>query len=100
MLRRNVSDRKLPVNKPRLRRKGKGKEVAVPAYVAMQDRAGMGARMLDLLMRGVSTRQYEHVIPAMAETVGVGKSSVSRETITAAEKELEHIVQHFRPRLE
>ena len=43
----------------RLRRKskGNGKEVAVPAYVAMQDRAGMGARMLDLLMRGVSTRQ-------------------------------------------
>lgn len=88
-----LRDRKLPVNKPRLRRKGKGKgkEVAVPAYVVMQDRAGMGARMLDLLMRGVSTRQYEHVIPAMAETVGVGKSSVSRETITAAEKELEQL---------
>jgi hypothetical protein len=47
--------------------------------------------MLDLLMRGVSTRQYEHLIPAMAETVGVGKSSVSRETITAAEKELEQL---------
>jgi len=88
-----LSQRKLPVNKPRLRRKGKGpgKEVAIPAYAAMQDRPGMGARMLDLLMRGVSTRQYEHVIPAMAETVGVGKSSVSRETITAAEKELEQL---------
>jgi putative transposase len=88
-----LRDRKLPVNKPRLRRKGKGKgkEVPVPAYVAMQDRAGMGARMLDLLMRGVSTRQYKHVIPAMAETVGVGKSSVSREAITAAEKELEQL---------
>ncbi len=88
-----LRDRKLPMNKPWLRRKGKGKgkEVPVPAYAAMQDRAGMGARMLDLLMRGVSTRQYEHVIPAMAETAGVGKSSVSRETITAAEKELEQL---------
>jgi len=27
--------------------KGKGEEVPVPAYVAMQHRAGMGARMLD-----------------------------------------------------
>jgi len=36
---------KLPVNKPR-KRKGKGKEVPAPAYVEMQDRAGMGARML------------------------------------------------------
>lgn len=88
-----LSQRKLPVNKPRLRKKGKGrgKEVAVPAYEAMQDRQGMGARMLDLLMRGVTTRQYQHVIPEMAETVGVCKSSVSRETIVAAEQELESL---------
>jgi putative transposase len=88
-----LSQRKLPVNKPRLRKKGKGsgKEVAVPAYEAMQDRQGMGARMLDLLMRGVTTRQYQHVIPEMAETIGVCKSSVSRETIVAAEKELESL---------
>jgi putative transposase len=88
-----LRDRKLSVEKPRLRRKGSGtgKEIAVPAYGAMQDREGMGRRMLDLLMRGVSTRQYEHVIPAMAETVGVSKSSVSRETITVAEKELEEL---------
>ncbi len=60
-----LSQRKLPVEKPRLRKKGKGrgKEVAVPAYEAMQDRQGMGARMLELLMRGVTTRQYQHVIP-------------------------------------
>ena len=90
-----LSQRKLPVNKPRLRKKGKGcgKEVAVPAYEAMQDRQGMGARMLELLMRGVTTRQYQHVIPEMAETVGVSKSSVSRETIVAAEKELESLSQ-------
>jgi len=90
-----LSQRKLPVDKPRLRKKGKGsgKEVAVPAYEAMQDRAGMGTRMLELLMRGVTTRQYQHVIPEMAETVGVSKSSVSRETIVAAEKELEVLTQ-------
>ncbi len=90
-----LSQRKLPVDKPRLRKKGKGdgKEVAVPAYEAMQDRQGMGGRMLDLLMRGVTTRQYQHVIPEMAETVGVSKSSVSRETIVAAEKEMEGLTQ-------
>ena len=49
--------------------------------------------MLDVLMRGVTTRQYQHVIPEMAETVGVSKSSVSRETIVAAEKELELLTQ-------
>lgn len=90
-----LSQRKLPVDKPRLRTKGKGvgKEVAIPAYEAMQDRQGMGTRMLDVLMRGVTTRQYQHVIPEMAETVGVCKSSVSRETIVAAEKELERLTE-------
>jgi hypothetical protein len=40
--------RKLQVDKPRLRRKGRGagKEVAIPAYGATQDRERMGARML------------------------------------------------------
>jgi transposase-like protein len=85
----------LPVVKPRLRKKGKGagKEVAIPAYEAMQNRQGMGVRMLDLLMRGVTTRQYQHVIPEMAEAVGVSKRSVSRETIVAAEKELDRLTE-------
>ena len=75
-----LSDRKLRVKRPRLRRKGSGaeKEVEVPAYQAMQDQPRLGARMLDILMRGVSTRQYRGVIPEMADTVGVSKSSVSR----------------------
>ena len=53
-----LSDRKLAVNRPRLRQKGPGagKEVEVPAYAAMQDQPRLSARMLDILMRGVSTR--------------------------------------------
>jgi len=33
----------------------------------MQDQPRLGARMLDILMRGVSTRQYRGVIPEMAD---------------------------------
>ena len=65
-----LSDRKLEVERPRLRSKGpRSREVEVPAYAAMQNRGAMGARMLEILMRGVSTRNYKEVIPAMAETV-------------------------------
>jgi len=85
-----LKERKLAVNKPRLRKKGA--EVAIPAYQAMQDRAGLGARMLDIVLNGVSTRGYGEVIPAMAETVGISKSSVSRETIAASEAELEQLL--------
>jgi putative transposase len=89
-----LSDRKLAVQRPRLRRKGPGadKEVEVPAYQAMQDQPGLSARMLDIVMRGVSTRQYRGVIPAMAETVGVSKSSVSRQIVEASEAEVEALL--------
>jgi transposase-like protein len=89
-----LQERKLKVYKPRLRRKSarlQG-EVAVPAYDAMQNRAAMGSRMLDILLEGVSTRRYGAVIPKMAETVGVSKSSVSRAAIQASEAQLEKLL--------
>ena len=88
-----LSERKLAVKRPRLRKKGAGrKEVEIPAYEAMQNQPRLGARMLDIMMRGVSTRQYAGVIPEMADTVGVSKSSVSRQTIEASEKEVEALL--------
>ena len=89
-----LSDRKLAVQRPRLRQKGsgQGKEIEIPAYTAMQDQPRLGARMLDILMRGVSTRQYKAVIPEMADTVGVSKSSVSRQIIEASEAEVEALL--------
>jgi transposase-like protein len=58
----------------------------------MQDQSPLGERMLDTLLRGVSTRNYKDVIPQMAETVGVSKSSVSRQAIEASEAELEALL--------
>ncbi len=88
-----LSDRKLEVERPRLRTRGRtGREVEVPAYSAMQNREQMGARMLDILMRGVSTRNYKEVIPAMAETAGVSKSAVSRRVVEASEAEVEALL--------
>ena len=89
-----LSDRKLQVQRPRLREKnsGKGKEVEIPAYAAMHNQPRLSARMLDILMRGVSNRQYKGVIPQMADTVGVSKSSVSRQMIEASEAEVEALL--------
>jgi transposase-like protein len=88
-----LSDRRLEVDRPRLRSKGpRSREVDVPAYAAMQNRGTMGARMLEILMRGVSTRNYKEVIPAMAETAGVSKSAVSRRVVEASEAEVEALL--------
>lgn len=89
-----LAERKLTVAKPRLRTRGpKGREVEVPAYEALSDDARLGDRMLDILMTGVSTRNYERVLPEMAESCGVSKSQVSRQTIEASEKALASLVE-------
>lgn len=90
-----LKERKLRVKRPRLRKKGQGEdgEVAVPAYEAMRREEKLGGRMLEILLRGVSTRQYRAVLPEMAETVGVSRSSVSREAVEASEEELKRLCE-------
>jgi transposase-like protein len=78
-----------------LRKKGQGEdgEVPIPAYEVMRSDEKLGSRMLEILLRGVSTRQYRAVLPEMAETVGVSRSSVSREAIGASEEELRRLCE-------
>lgn len=47
--------------------------------------------MLGALLRGVSTREYQEVLPQMAETVGVSRSSISRKVIEASVEQLQQL---------
>lgn len=97
-----LKERKLRVKRPRLRKKGQGEngEVPIPAYEAMRSEEKLGGRMLEILLRGVSTRQYRAVLPEMAETVGVSRSSVSREAVEASEEELKRLSERRLDELE
>jgi len=86
----SLSDRKLRVNKPRLRHKEKG-EVSIPAYEALWMNSRLGQRILEILMKGVSTRNYQDVISEMADTVGVSKSQISREFIEGSGRALQEL---------
>ena len=90
-----LKNRKLKVQRPRLRRKGAGQggEVSIPAYEAMQSDSALGERMLSILMRGVSTRNYEQVIGEASDAVGVAKSSVSRKFVEAGRRELKRLLE-------
>jgi transposase-like protein len=85
-----LEDRKVKVQRPRLRHKTDG-EVAVPAYEAMRKDKSVGKRMLGAMMRGVSTREYHEVLPQMATTVGVSRSAVSRQAIEASAEQLKQL---------
>lgn len=90
-----LKERQVRVDKPRLRkprlRADEPGEVEVPAYTALQAYGWVADRMLELVLRGVSTRKYETVLPAVAEQVGVSKSEVSRETIEAGTRVLKEL---------
>ena len=85
-----LADRQLKVKRPRLRHKQDG-EVAVPAYVALQENGATAQRMMGALLRGVSTRQYEEVLPEMASTVGVSRSSISRQAVEGSAEQLRQL---------
>ena len=92
-----LKERQLRVAKPRLRKKRRradeSGEVEVPAYTALQADQRLADRMLEPMLKGVSTRRYEKVLPAMADQVGISKSEVSRETIEAGTRVLQELAE-------
>jgi putative transposase len=86
----SLADRQLAVKRPRLRHKEAG-EVRVPAYESLQENSATAQRMMGALLRGVSTREYAEVLPAMAETAGVSRSSVSRQAIEGSVEQLRQL---------
>ena len=83
----SLSNRKMRLSHPRLRRKsgGVGGEVSIPAYEAMREDSRLAGKIWDTMMRGVSTRNYSAILPDACEVVGVSKSSISREFVPASE---------------
>jgi len=90
-----LSGQRVRVSKPRLRRKGggEGAEVAVPAYAAMQSDEGLRGRLLSILLRGVSTRRYQEVLPELAGQCAVSRSAVSREFAQASAQALQRLCE-------
>jgi putative transposase len=87
-------ERRLKVSKPRLRSRGRGgREVAIPLYQQLQSDSGLAARMSEILVSGVSTRKYARVLPAMAASAGIAKSSVSRAVKGASEASLRQLME-------
>jgi len=93
-----LSERKLRVEKPRLRKQGKGpgKEVSIPVYEALVTNSRLGSRILEIMMEGMSTRKYKQILPQMADTIGVNKSHISREFMASSKNQFKH--RRYAPR--
>ena len=79
-----LSGQKLRVDRPRVRRTDGSGEVPLETYARLQSPEAMPQAVLRRMVRGVSTREYEHVIDMAREGFGVDRSSVSRQFVRAS----------------
>lgn len=90
-----LAERGVRVDRPRLRRKGAGLggEVELGVYRMLQENPEVGRRVLEILLGGVSTRNYKQVLGEMAEAVGISRSQVSREYVAASEEAFQELCE-------
>jgi len=83
--------RRVQVARPRVRRTSGG-EATLPSVAAFRSRDPLSARMMQQLLAGVSTRQYEASLEAPASgrrTRGSSKSAVSRTVVRRTRQRLQ-----------
>jgi putative transposase len=82
--------RRLQVRRPRVRQTAGG-EATLPSVAAFRDRDPLTARMMQQLLAGVSTRQYEASLeapPSGRRSRGSSKSAVSRTVVRRTRQRL------------
>jgi transposase-like protein len=83
--------RRVQVQRPRVRQTGGG-EATLPSVAAFRSRDPLSARMMQQLLAGVSTREYEASLearPAARPTRGSSKSAVSRVIVRRTRQRLQ-----------
>ena len=82
------------IQKPRVRSVS-GKELELPAWKQMSGEDPMQQRVLEQILVGVSTRGYERSLEPVAgeaESVGVSRSSVSRQFVAKTSQEVDRFL--------
>ena len=85
-----LGGRKIAIERPRVRRDGR--EVELERYKLFQHEKRAEETVMQRMVRGVSTRDYEGITDAVWEGYGVRKSSVSRRWKAASRAKLEELL--------
>ncbi len=88
-----LAGQKVAITRPRVRQADGGGEVPLEMYARLQSPDAMPSAVLRRMVRGVSTREYEHVIDMARDGFGVAKSSVSREFVRASAAEVKALAE-------
>src|SRR4051812_49266955 len=67
------------------------REIPLESYQALRRGDLLTARVLDCMVRGLSTRNYDELLEEIAGGLGLSKSSVSRAFVSASREALEQL---------
>jgi transposase-like protein len=84
-----VGGQRVRVNKPRLRKAGR--EIGLQTYSALQNFDMLGERVMNHMLSGVSTRNYEPLLDEMEGGLGLKKSTVSSAFVKGSQKILDEM---------
>jgi putative transposase len=84
-----LGDQKVKMEVPRVRNVTARQEVPLESYQAFRKTTVLDDRVLNRLICGISTRQYEQAAACVPETFGIKKSSISRHFIRTTARRLE-----------
>ena len=88
-----LADQKVAIAVPRVRDTERGQEVPLSAYQALQDPRRAEDASLRKVLKGLSCRDYEPCVDAVAETFGLRRSSLSRRFKRASGKKLAELAE-------
>lgn len=80
---------RVAIQRPRARKDGR--EVRLERYEMLQDRTDLRAHVEQLMLSGISTRNYEKTLKKSYQSLGLSKSSVSREFVQSSRESLNHL---------
>ena len=91
-----MGGQKVRLEKPRVRSVDGKREVSLAVYRRLQRVDVIDDRVLECVIRGVSCRSYRSVIETIQSSVGVSRSSVSRQFMKASEQRVrEFMIRRF-----
>ncbi|HNJ05875.1 MAG TPA: transposase, partial [Leptospiraceae bacterium] len=80
---------RIQIDKPRARKNGG--EVPLSRYAALQERNDLREYVERVMLSGISTRKYEEILHPFEQSLGLSKSSVSREFVKASRESLNYL---------
>lgn len=87
---------KVPVDKPRVRRRepnGGTSEVRLQTYEAFNGKEALNKPILNRLLSGVSSRDFERTVETVGDAIGLSKSTYSRKASKAAQMAVDELYE-------